>query len=309
MSAVVSVIITAYNIERYIARAINSVLTQAGTTVEVIVVDDCSADGTWSVISGIRDARVKSLQLPKNSGPSVARNAGIAQATGSWIAVLDGDDAFGPGRLERCLARAAALKADIVVDNLQIVPEDGSAITLMFAPEKFSRHQTLDLATFIAGNQSFVKGRGLGYLKPVFSAEFLRRHDLSYDADIRIGEDYLIMAQALACGATCAVEPTAGYLYTVRANSISHRLAATDVLRISAGDKKLLSGRTLAPAALRAQRRREFNLKEAYAYSLLVEAIKQKNAPGILKAISQCPTALRHLWLPVKARIRRRIKC
>ena len=309
MTVDVSVIITAYNVERYITRAIHSALNQAGPTVEVIVVDDCSTDGTWSVISAISDARLKNFKLPKNGGPSVARNEGIAKATGTWIAVLDGDDAFEPERLARCLSRAAALKADIVVDNLQIVRENGGPAEPMFPPVRFSSTQTLDLTAFIAGNQSFMAGHGLGYLKPVFLAEFLRRHKLSYDPDIRIGEDYLIMAEALASGAVCAVEPTAGYLYTIRAGSISHRLTPEDVLRISTCDKKFLSRHTLNPAAMKAQRRREHSLRETYAFSLLVEAIKQKSPGKIFRAVSQCPTAVRHLWLPVKARIERLAKC
>ena len=309
MTIDVSVIITAYNVERYIARAIHSALNQAGPTVEVIVVDDCSTDGTWSVIAAISDARLKRFQLPKNGGPSAARNAGIAQATGAWIAVLDGDDTLEAGRLARCLARAASLKADIVVDNLLVVREDGGATEPMFPPARFSRAPTLDLAAFIAGNQSFMSGHGLGYLKPVFSAAFLQRHKLSYDPDIRIGEDYLIMAEALAYGAVCAVEPTAGYLYTVRAGSISHRLTPDDVLRISTCDKKFLSRHTLSPVAMKAQRRREFSLKEAYAFSLLVDAIKKRRPGKIFKAVSQCPTAVRHLWLPLKTRLERLAKC
>jgi len=303
MTVDVSVIITAYNVERYIARAIRSALDQTGPAAEVIVIDDCSTDGTWAVISGINDTRLKCLQLSKNGGPSIARNAGIAQATGTWIAVLDGDDAFQPGRLERCLNRAAGLKADIVVDNLSVVHETGGAALPMFPPSRFSLAPTLDLAKFIAGNQSFMGGYTLGYLKPVFSAEFLRQHKLFYDPDIHIGEDYIIMAEALACGAVCAVEPSAGYLYTVRACSISHRLAPDDILRISACDKKFLARHALDPAARKAQRRREFSIRETYAFTLLVDAIKQKNIREIFRTIAQCPTAIRYLWLPVKVRL------
>jgi succinoglycan biosynthesis protein ExoO len=305
----VSIIITAYNVERYIARAIQSALDQAGPSIEVILVDDCSTDGTWSIVSTISDPRLKAFRLPGNGGPSVARNAGIAQASGSWIAVLDGDDIFEQGRLARCLERARAEKADIVVDNLTVVRETGGAMFPMFPPSQFSRTATLDLAGFITGNQSFMGGYALGYLKPVFSAEFLRQHKLSYDPDIRIGEDYLIMAEALADGAVCAVEPTAGYLYTVRAGSISHRLTPDDVLRISACDKKFLARHVLNPVARKAQKRREFNIKEVYAFTLLVDAIKQKNIKGAINALSQCPTAARHLWLPLKVRIGRMVKC
>jgi len=303
----VSVIVTAYNVERYIARAMRSALDQQGPLVEVIVVDDCSTDGTWAVISGIADARLKPLRLPANGGPSVARNAGIAQASGAWIAVLDGDDAFEPDRLARCLARAAA-GADIVVDNLTVLPETGGGAFPMFPPAWFSRLATLDLAGFIGGNRSFLGGYAYGYLKPVFSAEFLRRHGLSYDPDIRIGEDYLLLAEALASGAVCAVEQTAGYLYTVRAGSISQRLMPSDVARIAACDRKFLSRHALGTAALKAQKRREAGLKEAQAFTELVEAIKQRNVPALFKAVGLSPLSVRNLWRPVAARIGRLVR-
>ncbi len=98
MSPDISVIIAAYNVECYVERAINSALIQAdgadAPAVEVIVIDDGSTDRTWEILSRIADPRVRCFQLPGNSGPSAARNAGIARASGRWIAVLDGDDAF-----------------------------------------------------------------------------------------------------------------------------------------------------------------------------------------------------------------------
>lgn len=305
LGADVSIIVTSYNIERYISRAIRSALAQEGVTAEVILVDDCSTDRTWDIVSAIQDPRLKGIRLPENSGPSVARNAAIAQASGTWIAVLDGDDSLEPGRLSRCLERARAMKADIVVDNLKIMRESDGKTFPMFSPSSFSQLKTLSLSRFIDGNRSFFKGYTLGYLKPVFSAEFLKKHNLSYDPDIRIGEDYFLLARALASGAVCAVEHSAGYLYTVRAGSISHRLAPEDLTRISMCDQKFLSLHTLDPAAAKAQKRREFSTKEAYAYTRLIAALKQKDIWNVFEAVALCPSAVRYLWEPVWVRLRR----
>lgn len=301
----VSVVIAAYNVENYIRRAIESVLSQDGIDLEVIVVDDCSKDQTVAVISALNDPRIRIIRQPQNGGPSVARNTGFAAASGQWIAVLDGDDAFAPGRLQTCLNAARATHADIVVDNLTNVYEDGRPSTRMFPVQMFNNIQTLTLARFIAGNQSFFGGTALGYLKPFFSAEFLRRHQLSYDPEIRIGEDYLILASALVCGAKCTVEHSAGYLYTVRAGSISHRLTPADVLRIQAQDQKFLSRYKLDADATRAQASRTRHIRDAYAFTLLVEAIKQKNIKGVISAIWISPLALRYLWLPIQSRLNR----
>lgn len=97
----VSVIIPTYNCAKYISRAIASVRIQKWP-VEVIVVDDGSTDGTESpfVSFGIAGKYIKQ----ENQGPAVARNTGISAATGEYIAFLDADDEWLPGRLERTVA-------------------------------------------------------------------------------------------------------------------------------------------------------------------------------------------------------------
>lgn len=304
-SNLVSIIITTYNVENYIERTIQSALAQQDADIEVIVVDDCSTDKTWHIISSIKDPRVKAIQQPTNGGPSVARNTAIAAASGVWIAVLDGDDAYAPERISKCLKRVAAVKADIVVDNLTNRREADNATFTMFDDAYFASFDVLTLADFIRGNASFMGGISLGYLKPIFSASFLKKHALSYDPDIRIGEDYLLLAMALASGAVCAVEQSAGYYYTVRANSISHRLAPKDMERIAACDQKFLSRYTLDEAAAKAQKLRAFRTREAHAFTQLVEALKNKNISAAVKSVLLAPTSVRFLWLPIRVRLQK----
>ena len=301
----ISVVIPAYNVAGYIEDSVRSALAQEGVRLEVVIVDDSSTDGTWEAIGRISDPRVRALRLDRNGGPSLARNAGIAVATGNWIAVLDGDDRLLPGRLRRCLDRAAAGGADMVIDNLTISRERDGKSFPMFSDAALRKLETLTLARFIAGNLLFSRGHALGYLKPIFSSRFLKQHGLAYDPDIRIGEDYMIFAQALAKGAVCAVEPTAGYIYTVRAGSISHRLALADIERMAAADRKLWRNHKLDRPARKAQRRRDYNLREAYAYTLLVDALKARSPAAVARAVRHCPTGMRHLWQPVWARLSR----
>ena len=91
---VVSVIIPVHNGEAYVENAIASALSQQDCDVEVIAVDDASRDQTRTVITNrmATDSRLRLVCLATQGGPSAARNAGIAAANGTWIALLDADD-------------------------------------------------------------------------------------------------------------------------------------------------------------------------------------------------------------------------
>ena len=305
----ISVIITTYKVPHYIARAVNSALAQTGVTMEVIIVDDCSPDTTWDVIQTLSDPRITAIRMEQNGGPSVARNRAIASAKGRWLAVLDGDDVFLEGRLARMLALAKAKGADIVVDNLLVQREEDGAEFPMFAPARMNALSSITAEIFIAGNNNFIDGGyGLGYMKPLLRSEFLRAHTLSYRESIRIGEDYVLMMELLASGATCVVDVQAGYGYTVRKGSISHRLSPPDVGRIQAEDARFLTKYTLDEAAMKQQKIRERNLIEALAYNQMVDAIKGKNLSALIQLALAHPLATRHLLLPVKVRIARLMK-
>src|SRR5512142_950776 len=87
----VSVVITAYNSEAFIADAIQSVLDQSRAVDEIVVIDDGSIDTTRRVVAEFADQGIKFIQQP-NMGASAARNKGIRETTGEYIAFLDADD-------------------------------------------------------------------------------------------------------------------------------------------------------------------------------------------------------------------------
>lgn len=88
-----TVAISAYNIENYVKRAIDSVLNQTFKNYELLVIDDCSTDSTMKVIEEIVGEKAKILQTKKNSGTAAAsRNIAIENAKGEYLLFLDGDD-------------------------------------------------------------------------------------------------------------------------------------------------------------------------------------------------------------------------
>ncbi|HXV29155.1 MAG TPA: glycosyltransferase family 2 protein [Sinorhizobium sp.] len=300
----VTFVIAAYNAADTIARAIDSALSQEGVTVEVVVVDDCSTDRTAALVAAIEDPRIRLIALERNRGPGGARNAGLDAARGAWVAVLDSDDAVRPDRLKRMIGRAMAAEAQIAVDNLDVVSLDGRSVR-MFAEAELAAMPELTLPAFIESNVIFRSKHNFGYMKPVFERRFLEAHGLRFDEALRIGEDYILLASALACGGRCAVEPAAGYVYHIREGSISRVLEIHHVDAMMAADEAFLRRYALGPLSQRMQCKRTRAFRQARSFLTLVEHLKKKSLAGALKTALADPIALRHLSMPIAARLRR----
>jgi glycosyltransferase involved in cell wall biosynthesis len=103
----ISAVIPAYNSSRTLGEAIESVRGQTYAVHEIIVVDDCSTPEEAEAIDRVA-VGCTVIHLPKNRGPSVARNKGVARATGEWVAFLDSDDLWLPRKLELQVAHINA---------------------------------------------------------------------------------------------------------------------------------------------------------------------------------------------------------
>lgn len=121
----VSVLIPAYNAELTIARAINSMLCQTYTNIEIIVVDDGSTDGTASIVSYIADAndRVR-LRTQSNCGLVDTLNKAIKYCRGKYIARMDADDISTPNRIEQTLLFMLENSLDICGCYINVVDEN-----------------------------------------------------------------------------------------------------------------------------------------------------------------------------------------
>ena len=100
MQDLVSIIMPSYNTAEYIADSIKSVLKQTYENWELIIVDDCSTDGTDEVVKKFSDKRIRYFKNKKNSGAAVSRNRALKLAQGRWIAFLDSDDLWSSKKLE-----------------------------------------------------------------------------------------------------------------------------------------------------------------------------------------------------------------
>jgi glycosyltransferase involved in cell wall biosynthesis len=100
----VSVILPTYNRAATLSQAIESVLSQTHESFELLVIDDGSTDSTPRVLAGHGDSRIRVLEQPENRGVAAARNRGLEEARGQFIAFIDSDDAWAPEKLARQVA-------------------------------------------------------------------------------------------------------------------------------------------------------------------------------------------------------------
>ena len=97
----VSVVMPAYNVEKYVEEAVHSILAQTFCDFEFIIVDDGSTDRTHDILRSFSDPRIRLIFNEKNEGNYPARNRGCRLARGKYIAVMDADDVAMPERLEK----------------------------------------------------------------------------------------------------------------------------------------------------------------------------------------------------------------
>ncbi|HEY0316650.1 MAG TPA: glycosyltransferase family 2 protein [Sphingomonas sp.] len=240
-----SVIIPAFNAAQYIEATIASATQQDGCAMEVVVVDDRSTDDTVAIVRRIvqKDDRVRLITLPRNGGPSVARNAGIAAARGRWIALLDADDAFLPGRLAALVALGEAQGADMVADNLMLVDQISGEEATMLPPGFLPSPRAIDLPEFIARNISSPDAprTNYGFLKPLMRRDFLKAHRLRYDEQVRFAEDFALYVEMLRAGAAWWLHPEPMYRYLVRPDSLTQVQTTADLDRLRQRQRRLLA--------------------------------------------------------------------
>ena len=299
----VTILIAAYNAADTIERALRSGLGQRDVSLEIVVVDDCSSDETAKVVRSVGDSRVRLIELAINKGPGGARNVGLAEAKGRYVAILDADDTIHDERMARLVARLDRTAADVVTDNLEVASADAKTKRPMFSSAEFTDYTTISLADYILANRLFRATFNFGYLKPVFRRSFLEKFSLRYPEEIRIGEDYVFLARSLAAGGVCVTEPRIGYTYHVRQGSISRVLKLADVEVMMRADETFLAGHELDAVASAAYRKRSRSLREAWAFLAVVAALKNRSPLTATRHVLRYPAAIRLFHMPIRVRL------
>lgn len=144
----ISVIMPAYNAEKYIEQSIQSVLNQDYTNLELIIINDCSKDKTIKIIENYakKDDRIKYYTNKENSGVAYTRNFGIEKANGEWIAFLDSDDIWKKEKLQKQIdiINKEKIEPTLIYTGSSFIDENNQAYNFSIqVPEKVTYKELL----------------------------------------------------------------------------------------------------------------------------------------------------------------------
>ncbi|MES1203968.1 MAG: glycosyltransferase [Pseudomonadota bacterium] len=284
----VAVLIAAFNAQDTLERSVRSALAQPEVT-EICIVDDASTDGTLTLARRLagESARIKIIAQPSNRGPAAARNAAIAATKAPWLTILDADDYLMPGRLDKL--HAAQPSADFIADALIRVPQG----TEPGEHYEDTRVHTLTFEAFVEGNLGLSKGPlDLGFIKPLMRRTFLERHRLSYQENMRLGEDYELYARALALGARFVLTGPTGYISVERPGSLSRKHGEDDLQHLRDCDDAIARIRPFTRREKAALKRHKTSVDCRLQWRRLITAVKERDVRAAMRTFHSPATAL-----------------
>ncbi|MGE0879516.1 MAG: glycosyltransferase family 2 protein [Acidimicrobiia bacterium] len=182
----VSVIIPTRNRRADLEQAIRSALDQRDVDLEVIVVDEASDDGTPELLAHFRDDRVRTVRHDTPKGPAAARNAGVEAANGDWIAFLDDDDLWAPGKLAMQLTAMREAGADWSFTSCVMIDQSLNVIGSIAVPQTADVYRRLLLVNVVPGTPGVVVKADLFHKVGGMRAEYKRVED--WDLWIRLAQ-------------------------------------------------------------------------------------------------------------------------
>lgn len=136
MEDLVSIVMPTYNSESFVSDAIESVIGQTHGSWELLIVDDCSTDGTCCIVEKYveADARIHLFRQESNRGPALARNLALSVAKGRYISYFDSDDLWLPEKLERQLLFMTDNGVGMCFTSYETINEDGTHRNYVHVP-------------------------------------------------------------------------------------------------------------------------------------------------------------------------------
>ncbi len=219
----VSVIVTVYNIEKYIGECLDSLLDQEEINFEVICVDDASTDRSYEILCDYkqRDSRIKVIHNSQNVGLSSARNVGFKEAVGEFLYNIDGDDLLKQGALKRLYSCAVENKLDMLGFSAVSFFDDDEMRKYGSENEYVRKGNYLDvkpgpeLFTELIDNNDRASSNMVLYF---YNREFFERNNLYGIEGLRYADDSMFAMYMAAKRAMCITDQL--YMRRYRSGSV-----------------------------------------------------------------------------------------
>lgn len=195
----VSVVVPIYNAYDYLRPALDSIVAQTLTDIEIICIDDGSTDRSLDIIKEYQknDARIR-IVTENNAGPSTARNKGIMRVKGQYVIFLDADDFYEPELLESLYERAVTDNLDITVAGFDIYNNKRAK----FTPSAPEAHADIFEKNSVASKNEYpdyILESVTGYVwNKLFLTEFIIEKELSFAPELYVFEDVHFVCTALS---------------------------------------------------------------------------------------------------------------
>lgn len=214
----ISIIVPVYKVENYLHRCIDSILSQSFTDFELILVDDGSPDNCGKICDKYaqKDSRVRVFHKP-NGGVSSARNLGLDNAKGEWIAFIDSDDYVDIDYLAELVSYSQKYETDYVI-TLNTISEYTSENSLILYPSAYS--QLFSCYKFHDNGHPWGK---------LYKTEIIKKNHLRFNTCIHLGEDAMFALQYLIETKNIILVRSNKYFYeTQRPESLTKKLNSYD---------------------------------------------------------------------------------
>lgn len=221
----VTVAIPVYNVEKYVAEALTSILLQTFDNIEVLIIDDCGADDSMNVVHSIIDnyhgnKTVRIITHKENKELSEARNIAIKEAQGKYLFFMDSDDVITNDCIEKLYRIMDMENVDFVMSSFKRINEDGSILQelpLIHEDIIIKDNQRIVNNFFTNPDKYFMRC----VWNKLFNLDFLRSKNISFIPKIYY-EDLLFSTQTYMTAHSCAYISDITYYYRQREGSIFH---------------------------------------------------------------------------------------
>jgi len=283
----ISIIIPVYNVENYLEKCLDSILAQTFQDFNVYIVDDGSTDKTGDICDeyGKKDQRITVIHK-KNEGVSVARNTAIELATGDYFLFFDGDDHVRPECLEELYETITYQKADAVLYGYYL-EKDGVVVQTHLPQMKKSQYEGKEIMTdlvprfigvsfrdikrWIQGEKDALKKENTALWRSMVKGDLIRRNNIRFKPQLRVGEDTCFTTEYLSCAKRCAVIHKCYYYLVVR-NTSTIFVYEKDPYAILKGKIDLLTARRELTERIKIHR--SFDIEKYWYGTLIMSCIQ-----------------------------------